>query len=637
MCFFQGRAGKTKELVRLINIRYSNNNGARRGIKNNLLANGENNRMKKILDLISEEMQQAFEKAGYAKELGKVTLSNRPDLCEYQCNGAMAGAKQYKKAPIMIANDVAAQLEDSKVFAEVNAVAPGFLNLKIKEDFLKDYLEGMAADEKFGLDMPENPKKIVIDYGGPNVAKALHVGHLRSAIIGESVKRIARYVGHDIIGDIHLGDWGQPMGLIIHELELRYPDLPYFDESYTGEYPAEAPFTIAELEEIYPTASGKAKEDAEYKAKAMEATFKLQSGVRGHRALWNHIIRVSVSDLKRNYNNLNVEFELWKGESDAHDWIPDMVQEMKDGGYAYISDGALVVDVKEETDTKEIPPCMILKSDGASLYNTTDLATIKMRMAEYAPEQMIYLTDKRQDLYFEQVFRCAKKTKLVNDDTELLHIGFGTMNGKDGKPYKTRSGGVPRLENLIEEINVEMLRKIKENAELKGYQIDEEEAVKTAKIVGLAAIKYGDLSNQPAKDYVFDVERFTSFEGDTGPYVLYTIVRIKSILAKYKEQGGDLASAKLQNVQNGAEKALAMELAKFNATMQAAYEESAPNKVCAYIYDLANEFNRFYHETKILVEEDETKKAGWIALLGLTKDVLEVCIDVLGFEAPERM
>jgi len=593
--------------------------------------------MKKILDLISEEMQQAFEKAGYAKELGKVTLSNRPDLCEYQCNGAMAGAKQYKKAPIMIANDVAAQLTDSAVFAEVNAVAPGFLNLKIKEDFLRDYLEGMAADEKFGLDMPENPKKIIIDYGGPNVAKALHVGHLRSAIIGESVKRIARYVGHDIIGDIHLGDWGQPMGLIIHELELRYPDLPYFDENFTGEYPAEAPFTIAELEEIYPTASGKSKEDAEYKAKAMEATFKLQSGVRGHRALWNHIIRVSVSDLRRNYTNLNVEFELWKGESDAHDWIPDMVQEMKDGGYAYISDGALVVDVKEETDTKEIPPCMILKSDGASLYNTTDLATIKMRMAEYAPVQMIYLTDKRQDLYFEQVFRCAKKTKLVNDDTELLHIGFGTMNGKDGKPYKTRSGGVPRLENLIEEINVEMLRKIKENAELKGYQIDEEEAVKTAKIVGLAAIKYGDLSNQPAKDYVFDVERFTSFEGDTGPYVLYTIVRIKSILAKYKEQGGDLASVKLQTVQNSAEKALAMELAKFNATMQAAYEESAPNKVCAYIYDLANEFNRFYHETKILVEEDEAKKAGWIALLGLTKDVLEACIDVLGFEAPERM
>ncbi len=593
--------------------------------------------MKKILELISQEMQSAFEAAGYAPELGKVTLSNRPDLCEYQCNGAMAGAKQYKKAPIMIANEVAEKLAESKVFSEVNAVAPGFLNLKVKESFLKEYLEGMAGSEKFGLDMPENPKKIIVDYGGPNIAKALHVGHLRPAIIGEAVKRIARYVGQDVIGDIHMGDWGMPMGLVICELQERYPELPYFDESFTGEYPEEAPFTIAELEEIYPTASGKSKEDPEYKAKAMEDTAKLQNGVRGHRALWNHIMRVSIADLKRNYKNLNVDFELWKGESDAHPWIPDMVQDMKDGGYAYLSDGALVVDVKEETDTKEIPPCIVLKSDGAALYNTTDLATIKMRMADFAPDKMIYVTDKRQDLYFEQVFRCAKKTKLVKPETELFHIGFGTMNGKDGKPYKTRQGGVPRLENLIGEINEEMLRKIKENAATKGYEVDEAEAEKTAKIVGLAAIKYGDLSNQPAKDYVFDVDRFTSFEGDTGPYVLYTMVRIKSILAKYKEQGGDVAAAKLQEAQNASEKALAMELVKFNAMMSAAYEESAPNKVCAYIYDLANAFNHFYHETKILSEEDATKKAGWIALLNLTLKVLEACIDVLGFEAPDRM
>ena len=593
--------------------------------------------MKKILDMLTEEMQQAFAAAGYEGTLGRVTISNRPDLCEYQCNGAMAGAKQYKKAPIMVANDVAEKLADSKVFKEAVAVAPGFLNLKVSEEFLLEYTQGMRADKKFGMDMPENPKKIIVDYGGPNVAKALHVGHLRSAIIGESVKRIARFAGHEVIGDIHLGDWGQPMGLIIHELQLRYPDLPYFDESFTGEYPEEAPVTIAELEEIYPTASGKSKEDPEYKEKAMEATFKLQSGVRGHRALWNHIIRVSVADLKRNYDNLNVEFDLWKGESDAHDVIPGMVKYMKDGGYAYISDGALVVDVKEETDTKEIPPCMILKSDGAALYNTTDLATIQMRMEEYQPDKMIYLTDKRQDLYFEQVFRCAKKTKLVKPETELFHIGFGTMNGKDGKPYKTRQGGVPRLENLIAEINEEMLRKIKDNSETKGYAVDEEEAAKTAKIVGLAAIKYGDLSNQPAKDYVFDVDRFTSFEGDTGPYVLYTIVRIKSILGKYAEQGGNVNAASLQSVQNDSEKALVMELAKFNSIMEAAYEECAPNKICAYIYDLANQFNRFYHETPILNEEDAVKKEGWIALLALTRDVLETCIDILGFDAPERM
>lgn len=593
--------------------------------------------MKKIIDLLTQEIQGAFQAAGYDPALGKVTLSNRPDLCEYQCNGAMAGAKQYRKAPIMIANDVAAQLAGSKVFQEVNAVAPGFLNLKVSAEFLLEYVKGMRAEEKFGLEAPKQVKKIIIDYGGPNIAKALHVGHLRSAIIGESVKRIARYMGHEIIGDIHMGDWGMPMGLVIHELQLRKPQLVYFDESYTGEYPKEAPFTIAELEEIYPTASGKSKEDPVYKEQAMEATHKLQSGVRGYRALWNHIMRVSIADLKRNYHNLNVDFELWKGESDAHPYIPDMVKYMKDEGYAYISDGALVVDVKEETDTKEIPPCMILKSDGAALYNTTDLATIQMRMEEYEPDKMIYLTDKRQDLYFEQVFRCAKKTKLVKPETELFHIGFGTMNGKDGKPYKTRQGGVPRLENLIAEINEEMLRKIKENGETKGYHVEEEEAVATAKIVGLAAIKYGDLSNQPAKDYVFDVERFTSFEGDTGPYILYTIVRIKSILAKYQDKGGDLKAAMLGAVENDSEKALVMELCKFNATMEAAYEECAPNKICAYIYDLANQFNRFYHETPILAEADAAKKGGWIALLELTKDVLEACIEVLGFSAPERM
>ena len=588
--------------------------------------------MKKFLDLISEEMKNAFEAAGYDRELGKVTLSNRPDLCEYQCNGAMAGAKLYKKAPIMIANEVAAKLENSQVYSEVSAVAPGFLNLKVTESFVSDYLRQMAQTEKFGLEMPEKPAKIIVDYGGPNVAKPLHVGHLRSAIIGESIKRIARYAGHDVIGDIHLGDWGLQMGLIITELQERQPELVYFDESYEGEYPKEAPFTISELEEIYPTASGKSKEDAAYKERAMEATFKLQSGVRGYRALWDHIIAVSVADLKKNYENLNVDFDLWKGESDVHDVIPGMVDYMKKEGYAYISDGALVVDVKEDTDTKEIPPCMILKSDGASLYNTTDLATIMERMREYHPDRLIYLTDKRQDLYFEQVFRCARKTKLVEPETELLHIGFGTMNGKDGKPFKTREGGVMRLEMLIKEINEEMYRKITDNRE-----VDEEEARQTAKVVALSAIKYGDLSNQASKDYIFDIDKFTSFEGDTGPYILYTIVRIKSILSKVKEQGGLPENTSIREAGSEAEKALMMEIAKFNAMMESAYAETAPHKVCAYIYDLANAFNRFYHETKIVSEEDQEKKTGWVALLMLTRDILETCIDVLGFSAPERM
>ena len=588
--------------------------------------------MKKFLDLISNEMKQAFEAAGYDRELGKVTVSNRPDLCEYQCNGAMAGAKLYKKAPIMIANDVADKCTDSRVFAEVQAVAPGFLNLKIKGSFLADYLTQMEKEEKFGLNVPEKQKTIIVDYGGPNVAKPLHVGHLRSAVIGESVKRIARYIGHKVIGDIHMGDWGLQMGLVITEMKERYPDLVYFDENFDGEYPEEAPVTVTELEEIYPTASRKSKEDPVYKEKAMEATFKLQSGVKGYRALWKQIIKISVADMKRNYDNLNVTFDLWKGESDVHDVIPGMVDYMKKEGYAYISDGALVVDVKKDTDTKEIPPCMILKSDGASLYNTTDLATIMERMREYHPDQMIYLTDKRQDLYFEQVFRCARKTKLVDEDTELVHIGFGTVNGADGHAFKTRDGGVMRLEMLINEINEKMYQKIVESRE-----VDEEEARNTAKIIALSAIKYGDLSNQASKDYIFDIDKFTSFEGDTGPYILYTIVRIKSILAKAKEQGEDLTNLTLKEADTDSQKALMMTIARFNAMMENAYDEVAPHKICAYIYDLANALNRFYHENRILAEEDETKKRSWLGLLILTKEILEACIDVLGFSAPERM
>lgn len=588
--------------------------------------------MKKILDLISEEMQQAFAAAGYDAELGRVTVSNRPDLCEYQCNGAMAGAKKYHKAPIMIANDVAEKLSDSKVFSEVQAVAPGFLNLKIKNSFFTDYLKEMEKADKFGLDKPEKPMKIVVDYGGANIAKPLHVGHIRSAVIGESVKRILRYCGHEVIGDVHLGDWGLQMGLVITELKERKPDLVYFDDSFTGEYPTEAPFTISELEELYPTASKKSKEDPEYKAKAMDVTFKMQSGVRGYRAIWKHILNVSVADLKKNYGSLNVDFDLWKGESDVHDIIPGMVEYMKKEGYAHESEGALVVDVKEDTDTKEIPPCMILKSDGASLYNTTDLATIMDRMENIHPDEIIYLTDKRQELYFVQVFRCARKTKLVKPETILKWIGFGTMNGKDGKPFKTRDGGVMRLEVLIRETTEEMYRKITEN-----HELSEEEAKNTAKLIALAALKYGDLSNQASKDYVFDLDRFTSFEGDTGPYILYTIVRIKSILNKYKEQGGNPDAAELMDAVSASEKDLMMQLAGFKSTMESAGAELAPHKICAYIYDLANAFNRFYHETRILAEEDEKRKEGLIALLVLTKEIMETCIDVLGFSAPDRM
>lgn len=595
--------------------------------------------MKKILDLITDEVTKAFTECGYDAKYAKVTLSNRPDLCEYQCNGAMAAAKEYKKAPFMIADEVVEKLAVNPMFAMAESVKPGFLNLKIDEAYLADYVAKMQEDDgRFGCEKTEAPKTIMIDYGGPNVAKPLHVGHLRSAIIGESVKRIGKFMGHNVIGDVHLGDWGLQMGLIITELKQRRPELVYFDDTYTGEYPEEAPFTISELEEIYPTASKKSKEDEAYKEAAMQATFELQHGKRGYQALLKHILNVSVTDLKRNYANLNVSFELWKGESDAQPYIPDMVQKMKDDGFAYISDGALVVDVKEETDTKEIPPCMILKSDGASLYNTTDLATMVWRMKDYNPDELIYVVDKRQELYFTQVFRCARKTGIVKPETELKFLGFGTMNGKDGRPFKTRDGGVMRLEHLISGINEEMLAKIQENQKTKeNLGISTEEAENTAKMVALAAIKYGDLSNQASKDYIFDIDRFTSFEGNTGPYILYTIVRIKSILNKYHGLGKDESGAVIGAAHSKSEKDLMLELSKFNTVMESAFEETAPHKICSYIYDLANAFNSFYHGTKIMSEENETVQKSYIRLLELTKSVLETCIDVLGFSAPERM
>lgn len=603
--------------------------------------------MKQLIELISEEVKEAFNKAGYNPDYGKTNLSNRPDLCEFQCNGAMAAAKEYHKAPIAIAEDVVTHLEGNAMFSEVEAVKPGFLNFRIAEDFLGEYVGGMLKDERFGLEKTNKPLTIMIDYGGPNVAKPLHVGHLRSAVIGESVKRISRFMGHKVIGDVHLGDWGLQMGLIITELKLRKPELVYFDESYDGDYPDDAPFTLAELEEMYPTASGKSKEDEDYKEAALQATKELQAGRRGYRALLNHILTISVTDLKKNYEKLNVSFDLWKGESDAQEYIADMVQDMKDKGLAYESEGALVVDVKEDTDKKEVPPCMILKSDGASLYTTTDLATLVWRVNDYNPDRVIYVVDNRQEMHFIQVFRCAKKAGIVREDTSLEFLGFGTMNGLDGKPFKTRDGGVMRLEYLLNDTNEKMYSKITDN-----NNMTEDEAKEVASIVSLAAIKYGDLSNQASKDYIFDIDKFTSSEGNTGPYILYTIVRIKSILNKYlegltiksilnkyaKEPLYDLPDELHINApDNESSKKLMLELVKFQNAILSAYDESAPHKICAFLYDVCNAFNHFYHETKILSCEDEDKKKGYIALLYLTKSVLECCIDLLGFYAPDKM
>ena len=589
--------------------------------------------MKKIIDILKGKMEEGFEKAGYDAKYGFVSISNRPDLCQYQCNGAMAAAKEYKKAPIQIAGDVVANLQDDSVFEKIEAVNPGFINITVSGAFLAEQAEKMSKEELFGIEKKGQPKTIIIDYGGPNVAKSLHVGHLRPAVVGESVKRICRFMGDKIFGDVHLGDWGLQIGLIITEVKKRQPELPYFDDAFDGEYPEEAPFSIRDLEEIYPYASAYSKEHEDYLKEAQQVTALFQDGHRGYRALWEHILDVSITDLKKNYNKLNVEFDLWKKESDVQEYVPGMVSRLKEDGYAYISEGALVVDVTEEGDKKELPPCIIVKSNGATLYATTDLATIVEREKLFQPDELIYVTDKRQNMHFTQVFRAAKKSGIARPETKLTFIGLGTMNGKDGKPFKTRDGGVLRLQALREEINAEVYRKMKENRDY-----SEAEAKEISEKVGLAALKYGDLSNQAAKDYIFDIERFASFEGNTGPYILYTIVRIKSLLNKFKENGGEIdENTVLLSPISESETEVYLTLNKFSDAVESAYEDLAPHKICQYIFELSEAFNHFYHETKILAQTDEDRKASYLKLIGLVQRVLEQCFELLGFEAPEKM
>ncbi len=583
--------------------------------------------MKKILDLITAKVAQAFADAGYDPGFGRVTVSNRPDLCEYQCNGALAAAKQYHCAPMQIAQAVAAKL-DTGDFSQVDAMAPGFLNLRLSGAFLAEYLEQMRCAEDFGVEKSGTGKTVVVDYGGANVAKPLHIGHLRPAIIGESLKRLHSFFGYHAIGDVHLGDWGLQMGLIIAELRCRQPELVYFDPDYTGTYPEQSPFTLGELEEIYPTASRKKNEDPDFAKEAHQATYELQQGRRGYRAIWRHIMNVSLPDLRRIYDRLDVHFEKWLGESDADPFIPPMLARLKAEGFAVESEGALVMPVAEPDDKKEVPPCILVKSDGAAIYATTDLATLVQRERDFAPDKVLYVTDKRQALHFEQVFRAAKKSGIVPAATALEHLGHGTMNGRDGKPFKTRDGGVLRLETLIGDMTDFVRAKVVENRIVEDSAVEE-----TTDKIALAALKYGDLSNQPTKDYNFDLERFAAFEGNTGPYILYTVVRIKSILAKY----GAWETLPIQPPANGNAKELMLAVTKLAPTLENALSASAPNLICAYIYELAGAVNRFYHETRILGEPDATLQAGYIALIGLAKKILELCIHILGFSAPEKM
>lgn len=578
-------------------------------------------------------VSKAFMECGYDEKLGLVTVSDRPDLGQFQCNGSLSAAKIYKKSPMEIAQNVAELIRETDKFEKVDIVPPGFINITLKNEYLAEYIEGISQNNRYGCPKSQNLHKIVVDYGGANVAKPLHVGHLRAAIIGESLKRICIFLGHEVIGDVHLGDWGLQMGMIISELERMQPELVYFNNDFTGPYPEESPVTISQLEEMYPKASKLAKSDPEIMEQSRRATYELQNGRPGYVALWKHLVGISIEDLKKNYNNLNVSFELWLGESDSQPFVGDMVNYLKNNGYAYESEGALVVDVSETDDENDIPPFMVYKSDGSILYSTTDLATIVQRVKQFNPNTILYVVDNRQGTHFKQLFRCAYKTKIAPQELVLEHIGFGTMNGTDGKPYKTRDGGVMKLSDLIKIIEDKANEKINE-ANI-ASKFSEDEAKKIAQMVGISALKYADLSNYRVKDYIFDIDRFSSFEGKTGPYLLYSTVRIKSILRKAKDL--DYNYGKILPPKSEVEKDLMLKIVEMPDVIRKSFEDRAPNQICEYVYELSTIFNRFYHDHRIITEADEFVRGSWLALLELTKGVMELLLDLLGIECPDRM
>lgn len=585
--------------------------------------------MNHVINNLENKMKSTMNQIGFSIEEVILNPSNRPDLSDYQYNGAMTLAKIYHDNPMNIAEKIVESIKDFTEFKEVNVASPGFINIKLSDEFLIDFanssLENLTSNYNLGIN-----KTIFLDYGGPNVAKVLHVGHLRSGNIGQALNNLCKCVGATTISDIHLGDWGRPMGMVILEIKTRHPELAYFKEDYAGE---EVDFNLTndDLIELYPTATTKAKENDLIMEEARKINLELQNKHKGYYALWKKIVEVSVNEVKRLYKELNIDFNLWEGESDNFEYMNELFEYLYNQDIITKSEGAEVIEIKEEQDKIDMPPLILVKSNGAVSYEATDLAAIWERVKKFNFDEIWYIVDKRQDLHFTQVFRAAYKSGIVKD-IKLEFNGFGTMNGPDGKPFKTRDGGVMRLETLISDINKAVFNKMMENRE-----IDEQEALETSKIVGLSALKYGDLSNQASKDYVFDLDRFTSFEGNTGPYILYTIVRIKSILRKYMEAHNTIEGLKLNKTLAPTEKQLMLEISKFNAMIDNAYEELAPHKICAYIYDLANAFNSFYHENKIMSQEDARKQEGFVALLVATKKALELSIDILGIKAPDRM
>jgi arginyl-tRNA synthetase len=578
-------------------------------------------------DHLTAIFADAFEVLGLDPAYAKVQLSARPELGQFQCNGAMPLAKILKKAPIQIANDIVTQVQNDKLFSDVSTVMPGFINITLSDAFLASWANHMFKDTRLGCPKTAHPLRVMMDFGGPNVAKPLHVGHIRSPLIGDCLQRVYRFYGDDVLSDVHLGDWGTQMGMLIEEIRKMYPDLPYFDETFTGEYPKISPVTVDELSEIYPRASGRCKEDEIEMGKARLATAELQKGRRGYRALWQHFVNVSVAELRKDYADLGIYFDLWKGESDVQPIIDPMVQDYLTGKVAESSQGAIIISGAESDDDKT-PPLILVKSDGAVMYGTTDLATILERVKDYQAQKIIYVVDKRQSLHFKQVFAAAKKTG-IGKDTELVHIGFGTLNGKDGKPFKTRSGGVMRLSTLIDEA--------KSRASLREQEgLSDEEKAEIIDKVALATVKFADLSNVYTSDYIFDLDKFSQYEGKTGPYLLYSAVRIKSILRKLGHQMGDVKSD-IVKASNYAERHLQLKLTELPQVLQKTYDKCEPHHLCEYAYQVAVQFNKFYAESPIASEENRVLKEARIALCQLTLKQLVFVLELLGIEVPEKM
>lgn len=580
-----------------------------------------------IITNLEKEIKGIIKNAGYEIENFSLQPSSRVDLGDYQINDAMSLAKTYHKNPHQIAEDIKNELEKSPKFTNINVAGPGFINISLKDEYLVEILNMINNDINTIIDKRE-PKNIILDYGGANVAKALHVGHLRSANIGEAIKRLATLLGYSVIGDAHLGDYGRPLGFVVLEIKKRYPDLPYFDESYTGDYSeVELPITNEDLEKIYPEASQKAKDDEAYLEEGRDVTAKIQSHVRGYYDLWKKVIEISKSDIKKVYDELNVHFELWLGESDAAEYFDELKEIFEKENLLEDSNGAKIVDVKEDTDKAPMPPLLFLKSNGTISYATTDLATILQRQKQYHPDEIWYCTDARQELHFTQVFRSARKAHLVDEDQKLDWFGFGTMNGSDGKPFKTRDGGVMSLKGLIDLVNEETLKRINKDT------VSEEEKDKVARTVAIATLKYADFIPYRGTDYIFELEKFADLEGKTGPYLLYSTIRMKSLLAKAKELTQDTSKV----VSTKTEKDIVLTILNLPNILNKALDSKSLNDIAEYIYKLTSLYNKFYSENKIITEEDLEKRESWLVLTNIVYNINMMLLDVLGIPVPEKM